>query len=444
MRSGFKRVGIAVSVLAVGAFGYQVGRVDETQGIQRTLVPALYAADANTFIGLDAGTMLPQERQVVSRTGTVQDRDVYYPGTEALEPDEMRVTACGTGMPNARPKQAAACWLVELGNGDKFLFDIGTGSAERISALKIPYDYLDKVFIGHLHSDHFGDLDALWVGGVVGNRVTPLKVWGPSSETHEYGTAYALEHLEESLKWDVDTRFGNTDARGLFLEVTEFDYRGINEIIYQENGVTIRTIPAIHIYDGPVSFILEWNGLKFAYSSDTFPNKWWMEYTKGVDLAIHEAFITPEALVEKQNFTPQAALNVGTQVHTSPAQFGKVMAEVQPRMAVAYHFFNDWDTSPAVLRDIRRTYSGPLALAVDFMVFNVTRDDIKVRMAVVDEDIWPMPSALGNVPPDVSLQRTQFSDMMLEGRVVHLDILEEIYAEINEMYGTNIPVPDGR
>jgi ribonuclease Z len=191
-----------------------------------------------------------------------------------------------------------------------------------------------------------------------------------------------------------------------------------------------------------VSFILEWNGLKFAYSSDTYRNKWWIEYTKEVDIAIHEAFITPQALVEKQGFTPAAALNVGTQIHTSPAQFGKVMAEVNPRMAVAYHFFNDWDTSPDVLRDIRRTYAGPLALAVDYMVFNVTKDDIKVRMAVVDEDIWPMPSALGNVPPDPSLQRTQFSEMMLGGRVVHTDILEEIYAEINEMYGTNIPVPN--
>ena len=433
--------GLLVILTVVAAAGYQFGRSDQAAGIERTLVPSLYAADANTFIGLEAGAVLPQERQVVSATGTVQDRDVYYPGTEALAPDEMRVIACGTGMPNARPKQAAACWLVELGNGDKFIFDIGTGSAERISALKIPYDYLDKVFLGHLHSDHFGDLDALWVGGVVGNRVTPLKVWGPSSESHEYGTAYALEHLEQSLKWDVDTRFGNTDTRGLFMEVTEFDYRGLNEVIYQENGVTIRSIPAIHIYDGPVSFILEWNGIKFAYSSDTYPNKWWMEYTKGVDIAIHEAFITPQALVEKQNFTPQAALNVGTQIHTSPAQFGKVMAEVSPRMAVAYHFFNDWDTSPDVLRDIRRTYDGALALAVDYMVFNVTKDDIKVRMAVVDEDIWPMPSALGNVPPDPSLQRTQFSDMMLGGRVVHTDVLEEIYAEINATYGTNIPMP---
>ncbi len=387
-----------------------------------------------------SGEAHAQEPATFSPVKAVANRDVYYPGTEDLASDEMRVTACGTGMPNARPKQAAACWLVELGNGDKFLFDIGTGSAERISALKIPYNYIDKVFIGHLHSDHFGDLDALWVGGVVSNRVVPLKVWGPSSLEPKYGTKEALEHMEAMLAWDVDSRMGNTDTRGLFLEVTEFDYTKVNQVIYQENGVTIRTIPAIHIFDGPVSFILEWNGMKFAYSSDTFPNKWWMEHTKGVDLSIHEAFITPAALVEKQNFTPEAALNVGTQIHTSPAQFGKVMAETNPRMAVAYHFFNDFDTAPDVLRDVRRTYDGPLALATDFMVFNVTKEDIKVRMAVVDEDIWPMPSTIPLVPPDPSLTRTTMSEFTRNGRVVHRDVLEEIYAEINEQFGSNAKV----
>ena len=83
-------------------------------------------------------------------------------------------------MPTTRAAQAAACFLVELGNGDKFLFDIGTGAAERLAALQIPYNYLNKVFIGHLHSDHFGDLDALWIGGVKMNRTYPLRVWGPS------------------------------------------------------------------------------------------------------------------------------------------------------------------------------------------------------------------------------------------------------------------------
>ena len=44
-------------------------------------------------------------------TGVVPELDVYYPGTEGLAPDEMRIVALGTGMPSARPKQAAACLM---------------------------------------------------------------------------------------------------------------------------------------------------------------------------------------------------------------------------------------------------------------------------------------------------------------------------------------------
>ena len=44
------------------------------------------------------------------------NRDTYYPMTEDLGVDEMRITSLGTGMPNQRPAQAAACFLIELGN----------------------------------------------------------------------------------------------------------------------------------------------------------------------------------------------------------------------------------------------------------------------------------------------------------------------------------------
>lgn len=366
--------------------------------------------------------------------------DVYYPGTEEIAPNEMRVVALGTGMPNARPKQAASCFLVELGNGDKFLFDAGTGSAERLSAMKIPMDYIDKIFLGHLHSDHIGDLDAIWIGGVVGNRVAPLRVWGPSGAEEKYGTKYMVEHLKKTYTWDVDGRVGNTDTRGLSIEVTEFDYKLVNEIIYQENGVTIRSIPAIHALDGSVSFIMEWNGLKLSFSSDTYPNKWWMEHTKNSDLAIHECFASPKILIDKQKFPPQTALNVGTQVHTSPAQFGKVMAEINPRMAVGFHFFNDYDTQPIVLADIRETYDGALSLAIDYMVWNVTKEKITTRMAAIDEDIWPQPSVLGVQRPDQS-KRIGFSKYIWDGRVNYPEILKNIYDKINKEYGTDITPP---
>jgi ribonuclease Z len=385
---------------------------------------------------------LAQEQQAnFSPVKALDSNEVYFPGTENLNPDEMRVIACGTGMPNARPKQAAACYLVELGNGDKFIFDIGSGSFERLSALSIPMDYLDKVFIGHLHSDHFGDLGDLWVGGVIGNRQRPLRIWGPSSSKPELGTKYAVEHMQKMLTWDAASREGNVNTQGQQIELHEFDYKGINQVIYEENGVTIRTIPAVHALDGPVSFILEWNGLKFAFSSDTYPNKWWIENTKGSDLAIHECFLPPELLVERQAWPVADALNVGTQVHTSPAMFGKVMSLIEPRMAVAYHFFNDFDTSPIIEGLVRKTYDGPLSLAVDYMVWNVTKDDIRVRMAVINEDAWPLPSVTEKLSADPS-DRIGFTPFIAEGREVFSDIIKAAYDDTNERFDTDIPYPD--
>ena len=226
--------------------------------------------------------------------GIMSPRDMYFPGTEELKPDEMRVVACGTGMPASRRGQAATCWLVELGNGDKFLFDIGTGSAANIGSLNIPYDYLDKVFMSHLHTDHMGDLDALWVGGWTGGRHGGLHVWGPSGAKPETGTKYCIEHIKKAYTWDYTGRLGVIPTGGGGLDVHEFDYKQVNEVVYQENGVTIRSWPAIHCIDGAVSYSLEWNGLKFVFGGDTVPNKWYIKYAKGADFAIHECFMTPD------------------------------------------------------------------------------------------------------------------------------------------------------
>ncbi len=364
------------------------------------------------------------------------DLDVYYPGTEDLAPDEMRIVALGTGMPSARPKQAAACWLVELGNGDKFLFDIGTGCHERLAAQKIPYDYLDKVFIGHLHVDHMGDLPSFWLGGTTMNRLTPLRIWGPSGGSPEYGTKHGMKLMEEMYVWDIGTRSGVIDFRGGELEVNEFPFDGVNEVIYDENGVVVRSIPAVHGLDGAVSFILEWNGLTFVYGSDTFPNKWYVEHAKGADVAVHECFLPPTLLVTKQGFAPQEALNVGTQGHTSPEQFGKVMSLVEPRLAVGYHFYNDFDTEPEVRDRVRKTYDGPLALATDYMVFNVTKDDIRVRMSAIDEEIWPSPPMKKKIAPDTG-SAMAFSEFTISGALPFPEVVGPIYDEVNEIYGTD-------
>ena len=96
-------IGALVVAMSLAAGAYLVGYDDGANGRDATLVPLATAAPG------------PDAPSVWSATAPYPHHDVYYPGTEQLQPDEMRVIACGTGMPLPRLKQAAACFLVELG-----------------------------------------------------------------------------------------------------------------------------------------------------------------------------------------------------------------------------------------------------------------------------------------------------------------------------------------
>jgi ribonuclease Z len=348
--------------------------------------------------------------------GTAPDRYVYYPGTEDLGKDEIRLFACGTGLPAARRDQAATCFLVELGNGDKFLFDIGSGSMVNVAALMIPYDFLNKIFLSHLHTDHWGDLATLWAGGWTAGRTGPLKIWGPSGATPEMGTKYAVEHFLKTFNWDLQTRNFKLNPAPGKIEVKEFDYKGENQIVYQENGVTIRSWPAIHAGDGPVSFSLEWKGMKIVIGGDTFPNKWYIKYATNADIAIHEVFLTPDELVKWYGQSPQQAIGVGTQIHTSPPAFGKVMSAIKPRQAIGYHFFNEEGTRYGIYDGVRQTYKGPLSLAKDNMVWNITKDKIVERMTVSPDQAWSVAGPTPPPAPPTSGVADPLSDAMKAGK----------------------------
>jgi ribonuclease Z len=171
--------------------------------------------------------------------------------------------------------------------------------------------------------------------------------------------------------------------------VHEFNYLQENEIVYQENGVTIRSWPAIHSLDGSVSYSLEWNGLKYVFGGDTFPNKWYMKFAAGADVASHECFLPPKALAAYFGWDLRQATYVSTRVHTEPQAFGKVMSTLKPRLAVGYHSVQSPENNAAIMDGVRAVYDGPLAIARDLMVINVTKTNIEVRMATVDEYVLP-------------------------------------------------------
>lgn len=416
-------------LLATGiSLGYRMA--DREAGLP--LIPASYAAAPGGTVAKGWSPTRPYPRQ-----------EVYYPGTEELGADEIRVIACGSGMPMPRTKQAAACFLIELGNGEKFVFDIGTGAFTTLYALGIPLDYMTKIFITHQHADHMGDLPTMWIYGMQNGRSKPLEIWGPGGGgmPADWGTRQAVDGMQKFYNWMLETSRGGLDTRSLATTVHEFDWSKINNEIYNQNGVVIRTIPAIHL-EGSVSFIMEWKGMKIAYSGDTLANQWWVEHAKGADLAIHEAFLPNREFVHRYRFQPAEAIYVSTLVHTTAPVFGKIMAMTEPRKAVAYHFQNDPDTLPDVVSAVRQTYEGPVDFAVDGMVWNITRDDIRTRVAMLNSQPFPPPSVTARQQAAPGGEKYETPEWILQGfEWGTLGLMDKIHEEFNQEFGTNFKFP---
>ncbi len=77
--------------------------------------------------------------------------------------------------------------------------------------------------------------------------------------------------------------------------------------------------------------------------------------------------------------------------------------------------------------------------SVYIMLLNVTKDDIKVRMAAVDQEIWPTQGTrpAKRNPPKGSLA----SDFVESGKEPMTEIVQEIYREFNERNGTSVTIP---
>src|SRR5512139_2087115 len=140
---------------------------------------------------------------------------------EPIGEREMRITFMGTSVIERRAQQRSSVF-VELGNGECFVFDCGSGVVSNYVAMGVPWSKMSKVFLTHLHGDHTSDLTHVYCFGPQGDRKFPLYVWGPSQsgirnpayvpgdpanpEYFDDGTIEFCKHFREMNRWHTESQ----------------------------------------------------------------------------------------------------------------------------------------------------------------------------------------------------------------------------------------------
>jgi len=316
---------------------------------------------------------------------------VLAPGAEPLSLDEIRVTILGSGDPFVRPSQASASVLIEVGNadGDRFFFDLGSGALANFDGLQLPVTGTTKVFLSHLHADHVGDMPTLvWSLAKAGRR-DPIEVWGPGSDQQRLGAHAYTQHLEIAHAWDTESLAGHPGQSGAHMITTEVPYDA-PAVVYERNGVTISSFPVLHVMNGSVGYRLDFAGRSVVFSGDTRPCRTVVGAAKGADLLIHETFPSADVYAKKAGVPLEFAERIVHLVHTSPAMAGKVFERAGARLSVMWHLAVDHETVGSVYREMRTEHDGPVVIAQDLTIFNITKEAVVTRQASVDPTAWPV------------------------------------------------------
>ena len=311
----------------------------------------------------------------------------WFPGTEEVQPDEIRVTFMGSS-PVPRPGQMGTSVYVELGNGDSFIFDMGPGSIANYLAAGIPLNQINDIFITHLHWDHVASVPYSYMfGGWGGRWQESFRVYGPSGRTEKHGFRYMMERMDEMLTWHKDSFDILPIGQGWELEIHEFDFADDGGIVYDKDDVRIIHWRQSHTQDGASAYRLDWNGMCVAFTGDGRPNSLTAEYAEGCDLLITEVQAELMAISSGVNgvLPVMGRMTVDTS-HNPGYAAGYLFNQVKPRLAMTTHMSYDSYSNPELLAQIRENWKGPFHFgAPDMIVVNLTQDKAWVREGVVSE-----------------------------------------------------------
>jgi len=278
--------------------------------------------------------------------------------SSAIQAQFIEVVLLGTGTPVPSKERFGPSTLVKVG-GMNLLFDAGRGVAIRLQEAGLTPNQIEHVFLTHLHSDHISGLDDIWFTGWIWQRENNLSVWGPK------GTNAFVENLHKAYSADISYRNENV---GLDISKSYVESEEIGEgIIFDKNGVTVKAFLVEHAPVKPAfGYRVEFGDRTVVISGDTTYSENLLNYSKDVDLLIHEITAAPKGLL-KRNKRLQKIVGY----HTTPEQLADLLLKAKPKLTVLHHVLLFGVSEEKVITDIVDQYPGQVTMGTDLMTINV-------------------------------------------------------------------------
>ena len=294
---------------------------------------------------------------------------IVFAGVPAHSDDlKMRVTLLGTAGPEYFPDRLGISTLVEA-DGELLLFDAGRGVNQRLYQSRVNPKDIAKIFITHLHNDHFEGLPALWMTPwFLLGRDHGFELWGPE------GTEQMVQGMRLMFGHDLKARVNQFNPIETLVIRTHIISDGV---VYEKNGVKVIAFPVEHADGNPAfGYRVDWNGRRVVLSGDTTLNENVVKHATGVDLIVHNVIAFSDRLSRLPEMKGVLAKL------TTPEQAAEVFERAKPKLAVYSHLVTKVlqgrkGEELIIARTRAAGYNGPLLIGVDRMAFEIT-DSVKV------------------------------------------------------------------
>ncbi|MDT0540897.1 ribonuclease Z [Croceitalea sp. P059] len=139
---------------------------------------------------------------------------------------KLNILGCYSATPRTLNNPTAQ--ILEIKN-HLFLIDCGEGTQVQLRKSKLKFSRIKRIFISHLHGDHFFGLPGL---------ISTFRLLGREADLHIYGPKGIKEAITLLLKLGDSW----TNYRLFFHELNSKD----SELIFEDDKVTVHTIPLTH------------------------------------------------------------------------------------------------------------------------------------------------------------------------------------------------------